>query len=203
MFTGLIREFGKVEKFENSRLKISCKHRANVGDSIAINGACLSATKIFSDGFEVELSSESKDIVAIENIKNLVHIEPAMRLSDRVEGHLIQGHIDCVGKISKIEKRGVGVDFYIEIPKEHRRFMIPKGSVAIDGVSLTINELLADCIRLTIIPLTLKSTLFDDYKVGRRVNIESDMITRSIYYLFKENKESIKWEDIDKMSALY
>ncbi len=202
MFTGLIREFGKVERFENSLLTVACKHKAALGDSIAINGACLTVVALHDGGFSVELSSESSGLLAIENYKNLVHIEPAMRLMDRVDGHLMQGHVDSVGTISKISIDKVGVDFFIDIDADAMKFMIPKGSVAIDGVSLTINEVLDGKIRLTIIPHTFDQTLFREYKVGRRVNVESDMIVRSLYHMIHKEKK-VSWEDIDRISSLY
>jgi riboflavin synthase len=202
MFTGLIKEIAQVKGFDGKKLHIKSKYRPNIGDSIAINGACLSATKIFKDGFEVELSDESKDMLALENYKNLVHIEPAMRLSDRLEGHILQGHIDTIGSISKITKGINSTDFYIKVPKEKIKFIIPKGSIAIDGVSLTINDVYEDSFRLTIIPITLEKTLFKTYKVGRRVQIETDMFARYLYYLFKGKKE-LSWSDIEKIEALF
>ena len=202
MFTGLIKEISKVESFDGKFLRLSSKHRPNLGDSIAINGACLSVTKIFDKGFEVELSDETRKIVALENYKEKVHIEPAMKLSDRLEGHIVQGHIDCVGEITKIVKNINSYDFYIKVPKRYIKFIIPKGSIAVDGVSLTVNDVYEDSFRLTIIPITMKETLFGIYKVGRRVNIETDMFARYIYYMFKKEK-NISWEDIERIQAIF
>lgn len=202
MFTGLIREIAKVKSFDKKSLKIKAKYRPNIGDSVAINGACLSVTKIYEDGFEVEVSDETREVVALENYKDKVHIEPAMRLSDRLEGHIVQGHIDCVGVITKIEKKLNSYDFYIKIPKEFIKFIVPKGSIAVDGVSLTINDVYENSFRLTIIPITMKETLFGSYKVGRRVNIETDMFARYLYYMFKKEK-NLTWEDIDKLQAIF
>ncbi|WP_281951540.1 riboflavin synthase [Nitrosophilus kaiyonis] len=202
MFTGLIREIAKVESFNGKFLRLKAKYRPNLGDSIAINGACLSVTKIFDNGFEVEVSDETRKIVALENYKDLVHIEPAMKLSDRLEGHIVQGHIDCVGVIEKIEKKINSYDFYIKIPKSYIKFVIPKGSIAVDGVSLTVNDVFEDSFRLTIIPLTMKETLFGKYKIKRRVNIETDMFARYLYYMFKKEKK-ISWEEIERIQAIF
>ena len=202
MFTGLIKEIATVTAFDRKKLRLKAKYRPKIGDSIAINGVCLSATKIYSDGFEVELGDETRNVVAIENYKERVHIEPAMKLSDRLEGHILQGHIDCIGTIIKIVPGQNSTDFYIRLPKEFIKFVIPKGSIAIDGVSLTINDVYEESFRLTIIPITLQHTLFGSYKVGRRVNIETDMFARYLYYLFKREKR-ISWEEIEKIQALF
>ncbi|WP_200762756.1 riboflavin synthase [Nitrosophilus alvini] len=202
MFTGLIREIAEVRAFEKNVLKLKAKYRPNVGDSIAVNGACLSVTKVYEGGFEVELSHESLEVLALENYKDKVHIEPAMKLGDRLEGHIIQGHIDTVGVIEKIIKKPGGYDFYIKIPPQFIKFVIPKGSIAVEGVSLTVNDVFEDSFRLTIIPLTMKETLFGIYTPGRRVNIETDMFARYLYYMFKKEK-SLHWSDIDKIQALY
>lgn len=202
MFTGLIREIGEVKSFNKKFLRIKAKYRPKIGDSIAVNGACLSVIKLFEDSFEVELSDETRNIVALENYKEKVHIEPAMKLSDRVEGHIVQGHIDTLGKITKITKNINSYDFYITLPKEFIKFIIPKGSITIDGVSLTVNEVFEESFRLTIIPLTMENTLFKTYKIGRRVNIETDMFARYLYYMFKKEK-SLSWQDIEKIQALF
>jgi len=125
-----------------------------------------------------------------------------MMLSDRIEGHLIQGHIDCVGTIIKIDKKANSTDFYIKIPKKFIKFVAPKGSIAIDGVSLTVNSVFEDSFRLTIIPITMQETLFSTYKIGTEVNIETDMFARYIYR-FISNKKETKWEDIDHMLSLF
>ncbi|BCD60892.1 MULTISPECIES: riboflavin synthase [unclassified Nitratiruptor] len=202
MFTGLIREIATVSQFDGKHLRLKAKHRPNIGDSIAVNGACLSVTKLYNDGFEVELSDETRNVIALENYKDRVHIEPAMRLSDRIEGHIVQGHIDSLGTIIAIKPGINSTDFLIKIPKEYIKFVIPKGSIAIDGVSLTVNEVYEDSFRLTIIPITLKETLFGSYRVGRRVNIETDMFARYLFYLFKKEKK-IDWETVEKIQALF
>lgn len=204
MFTGLIREIAEVKNFQNGILTLKAKHRPKIGDSIAVNGACLTAIGVFDDGFSVELSHESKDILALERYTGSVHIEPAMQMGSRIEGHIIQGHVDCVGTVEKIEKRGSSYDFYISAPKEQMKFMIPKGSVAIDGVSLTLNDVDKESFRLTIIPHTMQGTLLDSYQKGTRVNIETDMFARYVYHMFKKDETSKpSWRDIDRISSLY
>ena len=204
MFNGLIREIAQVVSYSQNILRLKANFRPNLGDSIAVNGACLSVIKLYDDGFSVELSAESRANIAVENLKERVHIEPAMKLGDRVDGHLMQGHIDFIGKISNIKKNENGVDFYIDLPREAMSLMSNKGSVGVEGVSLTINEILPKGIRLTIIPITFRDSLFDTFKVGRRVNIESDLLARYVArQLFCKQDNGLSWDDVERISSLY
>ena len=202
MFTGLIREVANIIEFKDNKLQVEAKYKPKIGDSIAINGACLTVVKLYDNGFYVELSPESKNILAIENYTKEVHIEPAMVVGDRFEGHIVQGHIDCIGTIANIKNNGNSVDFHIQVDKEFIKYIIPKGSIAIDGISLTINSVSKDSFRLTIIPHTIKNTLFRSYKVGHRVNIETDMFARYVYNIFRD-KTQISWNDVDRIMYQY
>ena len=202
MFTGLIREFAEVKNFKNGFLSLKSSYVPKIGDSIAINGACLTVVEVYEGGFSVELSFETMKKIAVENLKGLVHMEPAMRLEDRIEGHIVQGHIDTVGVIEKIQKIDKAYDFYISISKDFIKYVVAKGSIAIDGVSLTVNEVFENSFRLTIIPHTMRNTLFNFYKAGRRVNIETDMFARYVYHILKREK-NLSWDDIDKIMAIY
>lgn len=268
MFNGLIREIAQVASFSGDLLRLRAKYRPALGDSVAVNGACLSVTRLFADGFAAQLSSETARVIAAQNLHGSVHIEPAMRIGDRIDGHLIQGHVDAVGEIYKISKLPSGVDFFIRAPLHIAPLLAPKGSVAIDGVSLTINEVLAGgnfthkkpcdanfngaslrgqnfsssnsvrdpnslganlkskaqscAIRLTIIPLTLKDTLFGSYKIGRLVNIETDLLARYVAAQLRfaggqpvcgtdtarddsaaSGKDWLSWDAVDKILSLY
>lgn len=196
----------KVVSFQNNYLTVKAKYQPKIGDSIAINGACLTVVKIASGTFTVELSPESQKILAMENYKDEVHMEPAMMMGDRFEGHIVQGHVDCLGTIKSIKQNGNSTDFYISLPSEYSKYIIPKGSVAIDGVSLTVNEVMDDSFRLTIIPHTVQNTLFKNYKTGTKVNLETDMFARYIYNMFKKdskNDSGLSWGDVDKIMANY
>ncbi len=202
MFTGLIREFATVLSYQNSILTLKAKYRPNIGDSIAVNGVCLTVISLGESSFGVELSSETRSIMAVKNLKGRVHIEPAMKLSDRLEGHIVQGHVDCAGVVKFIDKNQNATDFYITYPKEFFKYIVPKGSIAIDGVSLTINDVSKEHFRLTIIPHTLSQTLFGEYKKGQDVNIETDMFARYIYHMISKEK-GLSWEDIDGIMARF
>lgn len=203
MFTGLIREIAEVKSFVGSKLCIKATHKAKIGDSIAINGACLTVVELLSDGFCVELSPESQKLLAIENYKGAVHIEPAMMMGDRFEGHVVQGHVDTIGVIKSIKQNGNSFDVLITLEPKYMRYVVPKGSITIDGISLTVNDVHADHFRLTIIPHTMRETLFSRYKVGSKVNVETDMFARYVDHLLKFKDNSLSWDGVDHINALY
>ena len=204
MFTGLIREMATVVSFQNNILTLQAKYTPKIGDSIAINGACLTVIEICSDGFSVELSPESQNILAMENYKDKVHMKPAMMMGDRFEGHIVQGHVDCIGEITNIIDNGNSTDFFITLPEKFTKYLIPKGSITIDGVSLTLNDLNGDQFRLTIIPHTIKNTLFESYSIGSKVNIETDMFARYIDNLINYKKQDeLSWDKVDNILATY
>jgi len=117
MFTGLIREIATVKSYKNNILTIQSKHKAKRGDSIAINGVCLTVIQVHSDGFDLELSDETRSIIDESKISGQVHIEPAMMMNDRFEGHIVQGHVDCVGTVRQIIPRENATDFIISVDK--------------------------------------------------------------------------------------
>jgi riboflavin synthase len=206
MFTGLIREIGTVKKYQNNILSIISKHQAKIGDSIAINGVCLTVIDVNSDGFDLELADETRSIIDESKISGEVHVEPAMQLSDRFEGHIVQGHVDCMGEVRSITKRTNGVDFIITVEPKHIAYIVPKGSITIDGISLTVNDVYEDAFRLTIIPHTLEQTLIRNYQVGTKVNIETDLFARYIEHILTHRqraKKSLSWGEIDAISMGY
>lgn len=202
MFTGLIREFATIINYQNNMLSLKADYTPKIGDSIAVNGVCLTVISLGSGSFIVELSRETRNIMATENLKGRVHIEPAMKLNDRLEGHIVQGHVDCQGIIKSISKNENATDFYITHPKEFSKYIAPKGSIAIDGVSLTVNDVKEGEFRLTIIPHTLELTLFGEYKIGTKINIETDMFARYIYHMIHQ-KSTLSWNDVDNIMARY
>ena len=205
MFTGLIREIAEVKSYKNNILSIRSKHKAKLGDSIAVNGVCLTVIKVSSDGFDLELADETRSIIDESKISGKVHIEPAMMMNDRFEGHIVQGHVDCVGTVSQITKRENGTDFIIKVDKKYIPHIIPKGSITVDGISLTVNDVHADNFRITIIPHTLKNTLMKNYKVGTKLNIETDVFARYIDHILahRSSKKSMDWDEVDSMQMSY
>jgi riboflavin synthase len=205
MFTGLIREIATVKNYQNNILTIQSKYQAKLGDSIAINGVCLTVIKVHADGFDLELADETRSIIDASKISGSVHLEPAMQLDDRFEGHIVQGHVDCVGVVSQITKRENATDFIIKVEPQYIAHIIPKGSITIDGVSLTINDVYDDAFRLTIIPHTLRETLIGAYQIGTKINIETDLFARYIDHILRNRsqKKSMSWDAVDSMQMSY
>jgi riboflavin synthase len=203
MFTGLIREMATVKSLAKNTLTLQASYRPKMGDSIAINGTCLSVTALSGDGFSVELSPETQSHIALEQLKGKVHMEPAMMMGDRFEGHIVQGHVDTIGTITQIKNNGNSYDVFVEIDPKFIAYIVPKGSITIDGVSLTVNEVFESSFRLTIIPITMKETLFGSYKRGSRVNIETDMFARYIEHIIAHKRGALDWNTVDQISALY
>lgn len=204
MFTGLIREMAIVKSYSGNRLSLKASYRPKLGDSIAINGTCLSVVRIESDGFSVELSPETLTHIAMEKLKGEVHIEPAMQMGERFEGHIVQGHIDTIGTVASITDNGNSFDVIISVDPKFIALIPPKGSIAIDGVSLTVNEVMKESFRLTIIPITMRETLFGSYKKGTRVNIETDVFARYMHHILSTSgKRNLSWNDVEHIQSLY
>jgi len=205
MFTGLIREIATVKSYRNNILTIASTHKAKLGDSIAINGVCLTVIKVHSDGFDLELADETRSIIDESKLSGKVHLEPAMQMHDRFEGHIVQGHVDTVGEVEQIVKRENGTDFFIKVDPKYIAHIIPKGSITIDGISLTVNDVYERSFRLTIIPHTLENTLMKTYKVGTKVNIETDLFARYIDHILqhRSQRKSMGWHEVDAIQMSY
>ncbi|ADN80711.1 riboflavin synthase [Helicobacter pylori] len=206
MFSGLINQIAKVKSFHNNILSIESDLNPKLGDSIAVNGACLTAIESSKTHFSVELSQKTQNSVALENYKDLVHIEPALKANASLDGHFVQGHIDAIGVIEKIIHNSNQVDFFISTSKETLLLCVEQGSIAIDGVSLTLSKVEEKGFWLTIIPYTLENTLFKTYQLKRRVNIETDMLVRSVASILKKTKgfeKKFSWNEADALTLGY
>jgi riboflavin synthase len=186
MFTGLIESVCKVgsavSKAGGRRLSINLGQVVKYGDSIAVNGVCLTVASLKGAVAEFDLSAETLSKTTLGKLKAglEVNIERALKADDRFGGHFVQGHIGTIGKVKKIEKKG---DFWVydfEVGKEISDFLVPKGSIAIDGVSLTIVDAQGQNFSAAVIPATFQNTIFKNYKVGDMVNIETDIICRMV-----------------------
>jgi riboflavin synthase len=189
MFTGIIEGLGALTAVKPSgqgaRLSVTAEvslENTGIGDSIAVNGACLTAVSISGNRFEVDVSPETLQHTTLGNARvgDRVNLERALRLGDRLDGHLVSGHIDGTGVIRQRQPLGNAVIITISVPKELARYMIHKGSVAVDGVSLTINALGPESFDVSIIPHTAGLTTVGFKQPGSRVNIETDMIGKYI-----------------------
>ena len=188
MFTGLIEDLGKVNninKFEgywNIEIKTQLDD-IRVGDSIAVNGVCLTVVTFAKKNISFDIITESLDKSNFSdlNVGEYVNLERCLRLSDRLGGHIVQGHVECVGKITSIENLIDGqVIFEVSFDKRFLKYCIYKGSITLDGISLTIMEILKSSIKVSIIPHTLKNTCLGFKKVNSSLNIETDLIAKYV-----------------------
>ncbi len=188
MFTGIIETTGKIlsieKKDKDSRFifdtGVMTLEDMNIGDSIAVNGTCLSIIEKSEHSFIADLSAETLALTTFSNLKedSPVNLEKAMRLSDRINGHLVSGHVDGIGKIIDRQDEGRSIRFEIESPDALKKYISKKGSVTVDGVSLTVNDVNENVFSVNIIPHTLSETIFSGYKVNIEVNLEVDQIAR-------------------------
>jgi riboflavin synthase len=194
MFTGIIEEIGTIESTKLSgsgvRLKVRAPKSASelkVHDSVDINGACHTVVWRDNNSFEVESVEETLKKTGIGNLKpgDPVNLELPMRLNERLGGHLVLGHVDTTGIILRIEKREGSWFIFITIPVEFGRYIVPVGSISIDGVSLTIAELKGTDFAVSIIPYTMDNTIFKFYRAGSVVNIEFDIIGKYVERMAK------------------
>lgn len=202
MFTGIITEIGKVESIQRKGKGVVLQINApasskelKIDDSVSINGACQTVVAKSKNSFEVVAVEETLKKTTIGNLKSgeQVNLELAMRLSDRLGGHLVLGHIDCVGKIKTIEQRTVSLLLTVVFPKEFMKYVIPVGSVAIDGVSLTVADVGENSLNVSIIPHTMENTIFRNKKINDIVNIEFDVLGKYVEtILTKTQKEDGK-----------
>ncbi|MCX7879612.1 MAG: riboflavin synthase [Ignavibacteria bacterium] len=198
MFTGIIEEVGKVRRIERfgmaSKLSINCQTILNgleKGFSVAINGVCLTVVNLGRDFFEVDVVEETlrRSNLSKLNVGNLVNLERALKVGDRFNGHIVQGHIDTTGKIVKIVPETVGKLFYFEFPEEFTKLVVDKGSIAVDGISFTIINVKSNVFSVSVIPYTFEKTNFKERNVGDIVNLEFDIIGKYILHsLTKEEK---------------
>lgn len=182
MFSGLVREIGEVLDIKDEKIFIKSSLTPKIGASIAVNGICLSVDSFQSNIFSANISKETQKCVAMENLSNKVHLEEALKIGDRFDGHIVQGHIDSIAILSHINKQKNSIDMYFSYERSIAPLLVPKGSICVDGISLTINEISSDFFRLSIIPHTFTTTLFHTYKPNRRVNIETDIIARTLLH---------------------
>jgi len=189
MFTGIIEGFGNIAAIRSTgqgqRVAIDADFsldRTKIGDSISVSGACLTAVKIENRRFEVDVSPETLNTTTFDKAKigDRVNLERALRFSDRIDGHLVCGHIDDTGIIKQRESLSNAVIITVEVAESLTRYLIAKGSVAVDGISLTINRCDANSFSVSIIPLTAKWTTIGFKNMGDRVNIETDMIGKYV-----------------------
>lgn len=201
MFTGIIEEIGKVKSIsseaESKKLEIKAKTvlaGLQSGESININGACQTVVKVMPDSFVVEAVKETLERSNLGLLKNgdRVNLERALRLSERLGGHLLSGHIDCTSEIKSISSDNNSSRFEFSLPADYSDLVVEKGSVAVEGISLTIAELKTSSFTVAVIPFTLKMTTLSEKRAGDLVNLEFDMLGKYVKRVLaeKENGKS-------------
>ncbi len=189
MFTGLVQDIGIIRSIDKARgdLRIEIETNMNLsnvsmGASVCCSGCCLTVVDKAKRSFFVDVSKESlnKTIIGAWSVMTRINLEPSLKLGDEMGGHIVSGHVDAVTKIETIQKEGGSHRFTIAIPKGLEGFLAPKGSVTIDGISLTVNEVDDTSFGVNIIPHTLEHTTLSDRAEGDVVNIEIDMLARYV-----------------------
>jgi riboflavin synthase len=201
MFTGLIQEVGTIESIttnpEGKEFVIkapSLIKQIKIDDSVATNGVCLTATKIQGETFKVQAVHMTLEKTSIGFLKpqDKVNLELSLRPNDRLGGHFVQGHVNALGKIQNIQMAGKNWEIEVSFPKELRKYMISEGSIALDGISLTIARLSDSALTVAIIPHTLEKTSLSSKKVGDVLNLEVDMLAKYIENFLKFNPDQSK-----------
>ena len=188
MFTGLIQNIGKVETLETTsegaRLRIATGLGAEIGlgDSVAVNGVCLTATAADENGFETEAMNQTLAVTALGGVEagGRVNLELAMKASDRLGGHIVQGHVDGVGTVLGVQDDGFSRRIRIALPPQLLRYAIDKGSICLDGVSLTVSALGEDWVEVSLIPETLERTTLGELEAGSKLNVECDVVAKYV-----------------------
>jgi riboflavin synthase len=188
VFTGLIQDVGRVESVElgtdGARIRIATTLGGEIGagDSVAVDGVCLTATAADESGFETEAMNQTLNVTALAGIAggDRVNLELAMKASDRLGGHIVQGHVDGVGEVLSVEVDGFARRVRVGFEPGLMRYVIEKGSIALDGASLTVAALGDDWIEVSLIPETLERTNLGAAEVGRKINVECDLVAKYV-----------------------
>ena len=186
MFSGIIAAVGRIDRIERAKggLRLSIDpgrlglRDVKVGDSIAVGGACLTVVKRGKRSFSVDVSRETLRVTAGLDREGQVNLEKALKLSDKLDGHLVLGHVDGVGKVTEVERIGANRRLSVRAPAPLARYIARKGSIAVDGVSLTVNAVRGAEFEVNLIPYTLAVTTLSNLRVGDRVNLEVDPLAR-------------------------
>ena len=198
MFTGIIEAVGSIVAMESKGSDVSVRVRSGkldlrdvkLGDSIATNGVCLTVVQLPGDGYIADVSGETIARTGFADYQagQRVNLEKALMPISRLGGHLVSGHVDGVGKIVAVKPLGRAIEYWVEAPRELARYIAEKGSITVDGISLTVNSVEGARFRLTIVPHTSGETTVGEWKVGSRVNLEVDVIARYLERLVLGDK---------------
>jgi len=197
VFTGIVREQGAVvsvkDVSDGRALVLRASETAaltRVGDSVAVNGCCLTATEADASLLTFHAVPETLARTTLGDLRDgdLVNVEPALRAGDPLGGHYVQGHVDAVGHVQSVEAEGEGLRVFVEAPADVLRYCVPKGSVTVDGVSLTVAEVAPDAFAVALVPHTIEATTLSALRPGQRVNLEADVLAKYLERLLAEGR---------------
>jgi riboflavin synthase len=188
VFTGIVRELGEVESVDRSedgarlRIRAALAGELAEGDSVSVNGACLTATSVKNGSFEADVMHQTLSLTTLGDLEpsSPVNLELAMRPTDRLGGHVVQGHVDGTGRVAEVAEDGFAKRLRVELPDELLPYVVERGSIAIEGVSLTIAGLSDSSLEVSLIPETLERTTLGSLERGDRVNVECDVLARYV-----------------------
>jgi riboflavin synthase len=194
MFTGIVEELGRIEAIESGddgarlRIRAALASELSEGDSVAVNGACLTATSAENGSFEADVMRETLSVTTLGTLRpaSAVNLELPLRPTDRLGGHLVQGHVDGTATVTGITEDGFARRIRIEIPEDLRPYVVERGSIAIEGVSLTIAGVEGGEVEVSLIPETLERTTLGSLQTGSRVNVECDVLARYVHRQLSE-----------------
>ncbi len=197
MFTGIVKELGSITAFdrgdEGARIAVAASFAGDLseGDSVAVSGVCLTATRLSADGFEADVMNQTLTLTTLGELGagDAVNLEPALRAGDPLGGHIVQGHVDAVGEVCTVTDDGFAKRVRIAVPDGLERYLVEHGSVTVAGVSLTVAGLDADWFEVSLIPETLERSTLGGGTAGARVNLEFDVVARYVERLLGFNKE--------------
>ncbi|OGO23017.1 MAG: riboflavin synthase subunit alpha, partial [Chloroflexi bacterium RBG_16_51_9] len=185
MFTGIVEEIGKVASAQRNKLSISADKilcGLELGASVSVNGVCLTVTGLNQSSFSVDIMPETRERsnLGLLSVGDRVNLERAMVLGGSMGGHLVQGHIDATGRVASLHREGEALVMGFEAPPEVMRYIVEKGFIAVDGVSLTVTARDADSFQVSLVNFTRQNTIFGSRRVGDRVNLEVDIIAKYV-----------------------
>ena len=201
MFTGIIEEIGTVKSFikENKTAKLEIKankvlNDTQIGDSISVNGVCETVTEIKDNSFTVMISNETLSVTNFESLKtgDEVNLERALTLQSRLGGHIVSGHVDFIGILTSKMQLSDFYNLYFEVPENALKYIVYKGSITINGISLTVAEINSNIVKIAVIPHTFENTNLKNLNIGDKINIETDILAKYVENLLKLNDNNKK-----------
>ncbi|MDA9211218.1 riboflavin synthase [Methylophilaceae bacterium] len=195
MFTGIIESVGQITSLNSTqgdfeieiKYESSCLSDISLGDSISVNGICLTVKKFNESFIYFDLSNETISRISELKVGEMVNLESSLRVNSKISGHFVFGHIDGIAKLTKNNKRSRSEEWTVKPPKKLMKYISEKGSISINGVSLTVNSVQEDTFKINLIPYTLKHTTFKNFDIGNKMNIEVDMLARYVETILKKS----------------